>query len=425
MSTGIARHRNISRNIFVPKFRFSGFVKQWDEIKFGDIFNFKPTNSFSRDKLNYKIGDVRNIHYGDIHTKFHSSFYLNKEKVPFINKEIDLSRLDAENYCRNGDLIIADASEDYVDIGKSIEIMDLNGEKVLSGLHTLIARPENNYFAKGILGYLMRSNTIRMQIMILSQGIKVLGISSKHLNEIYFKIPEIKEQQKIARFLIKVDELIRNLKEQKENLEKYKKGMMQKIFGQKIRFRDEGGNKFEEWKEKKLGDVSKFWNGKAHEQDVSENGKYVIVNSKFISSDGVVKKFTNKQISPLYKDDIAMVMSDIPKGKAISKCFLIDEEYKYTLNQRIGGIKSSKIVSGFLIRVINRNKYFLKFDNGVSQTNLRKEEILRCPVRFPELKEQKKIADFLGKIDEVIDLKQKEIIRTEEWKKGLMQGLFV
>lgn len=179
-----------------------------------------------------------------------------------------------------------------------------------------------------------------------------------------------------------------------------------------------------EWEEKKLGEVSKFWNGKAHEQAISENGKYVVVNSKFISRNGSVRKFSDSQASPLKKDDIAIVTSDIPGGKAIGKCFLVDAVDAYTLNQRIGGIKSKEIESSFLIRILNRNKYFLKFDNGVSQTNLRKDEILRCPVVFPALPEQQKIASFLGAVDEWIgNLKvQKESL--EKYKKGMMQKIF-
>ena len=189
----------------------------------------------------------------------------------------------------------------------------------------------------------------------------------------------------------------------------------------KLRFAGFFGN----WEEKRLGEVCEFWNGKAHEQNISENGKYIVVNSKFISQDGKVKKYSDNQISPLKKDDVAIVMSDIPKGKAIGKCFLIDKDGSYTLNQRIGGIKSKEIIGQFLIRIINRNKYFLKFDNGVSQTNLRKDEILRCPVIFPPLPEQQKIANFLTSIDNLINSKQQQITQAEQWKNGLMQGLFV
>ena len=188
----------------------------------------------------------------------------------------------------------------------------------------------------------------------------------------------------------------------------------------KLRFPSFSGG----WDEKKLGDVAKFWNGKAHEQDISEHGKYIVVNSKFISQNGRVKKYSDTQISPLKKDDIAIVMSDIPNGKAIGKCFLVDKDESYTLNQRIGGIKSKEIVSPFLFRVLNRNKYFLKFDNGVSQTNLRKDDVLRCPITFPSIPEQQKIAGFLGATDELIEnlLTQKKCF--ESYKKGMMQKIF-
>lgn len=179
------------------------------------------------------------------------------------------------------------------------------------------------------------------------------------------------------------------------------------------------------WEEKRLGKVAKFWNGKAHEQDISEDGKYIVVNSKFISQNGRVRKYSNSQSSPLKKDDIAIVMSDIPNGKAIGKCFIVDRDEKYTLNQRIGGVKSEKIISPFLIRILNRNKYFLKFDNSVSQTNLRKDEILRCPVIFPSLPEQQKIASFLGAVDEWTSNLRAQKESLADYKKGMMQKIFL
>jgi type I restriction enzyme S subunit len=177
------------------------------------------------------------------------------------------------------------------------------------------------------------------------------------------------------------------------------------------------------WEEKKLGEVCNFWNGKAHEQDISETG-YIVVNSKFISSNGDVKKFSNRQISPLSKGDICIVMSDVPNGKALAKCFLVDKDDTYTLNQRIGGIKSEKIISDFLYRVLDRKKYFLKFDNKVTQTNLRKDEILKCPLKFPPLPEQEKIAGFLSAVDEWLENLKEQKRSYERYKKGLMQKLF-
>jgi len=178
------------------------------------------------------------------------------------------------------------------------------------------------------------------------------------------------------------------------------------------------------WKVKKLGEISNFWNGKAHEQDISEHGKYIVVNSKFISQNGNIKKYSDTQISPLKKNDIVIVMSDIPNGKAIGKCFLIDQDEKYTLNQRIGGIRSKEIISSFLFRVLNRNKYFLKFDNGVSQTNLRKDEVLGCPIIFPIITEQEKIVSFLDYTDGLINNLKDQKENLESYKKGIMQKIF-
>jgi type I restriction enzyme S subunit len=86
----------------------------------------------------------------------------------------------------------------------------------------------------------------------------------------------------------------------------------------------------------KLGEIADFRNGKGHEKAIAEDGKFIVVNSKFISTNGQVVKFTNQQISPLYIEDILIVMSDLPNGKALAKCFLVDENNRYTLNQRIG-----------------------------------------------------------------------------------------
>ncbi len=131
------------------------------------------------------------------------------------------------------------------------------------------------------------------------------------------------------------------------------------------------------WRMATLGEVASFRNGKGHEKNIIENGKYIVVNSKFVSSDGCVVKHSDQNLSPLVNDDVVMVMSDVPNGKAIAKCFLVNKNEKYTLNQRICAIKSDEISSLFLIRLLNRNKYFLQFDDGVGQTNLRKDDILR------------------------------------------------
>lgn len=154
---------------------------------------------------------------------------------------------------------------------------------------------------------------------------------------------------------------------------------------------------------KTLNYVTNFRNGKGHEKDISDNGTYIVVNSKFISTEGAVCKYSNKQIVPLYKDEILMVMSDLPNGRALAKCFIVDKNNKYTLNQRIGAFKvySSLMNPRFLFYVLNRNKQLLRYDNGVDQTNLRKDDILKISIPVPPLEVQCEIVRILDNFTEL------------------------
>lgn len=154
--------KGLIQNIFTKELRFfksngSNFPT-WEKIKFGQVYSFHTNNSLSKDKLNFESGKVRNLHYGDVHTRYKTQFHLKTEIVPFINAEVNITNIQKENYCKKGDLIIADASEDYSDIGKAIEIADTNGEAILSGLHTILARPDLDKISYGFGGYMMIGN---------------------------------------------------------------------------------------------------------------------------------------------------------------------------------------------------------------------------------------------------------------------------
>ena len=242
--------------------RFPGFKEKWEVKKLGEVAEFKVTNSFSRDNLNYENGTVKNIHYGDIHTKFQTLFDITKEIVPYINEKISINRISEDFYCKEGDVIFADASEDLNDVGKSIEILNLNNEKLLSGLHTLLARPSGNYFQKGFNGYLFKSNSIRLQIQKEAQGSKVLSINVGRISNINLSFPTLSEQQKIATFLSLIDERIQTQNKIIENLKTLIKGTSEKLFTQKFRFKDDNGNDFSDWEAKKLGKILTIGSGK-------------------------------------------------------------------------------------------------------------------------------------------------------------------
>ena len=148
----------------------------------------------------------------------------------------------------------------------------------------------------------------------------------------------------------------------------------------------------------KLDEIVDFLNGKGHEKNIVEHGRYIVVNSKFISTDGDTQKFSNEQICPVYKDDILMVMSDLPNGRALAKCFYVEDDDKYTLNQRICAlrVKDKDLINiRFLYYYLNRNRQLLRYDNGVDQTNLRKDDILNIRVAVPPLEVQCEIVHIL------------------------------
>ncbi|MFM5882238.1 restriction endonuclease subunit S [Methanobrevibacter gottschalkii] len=212
------------------------FTDNWQTYKLGDILTFYSTNSFSREKLNYEFGNVKNIHYGDIHTKYPTIVSLqNNKDVPFINEDIDLSKFNEDQYLQDGDLIIVDASEDYDDIGKAIEVMNVNDEKFLAGLHTILARDEKNITVNGFKADLFSTNTLKTKIKVIANGISVLGISKKNISKLEVKIPSKREQQEIVSFINTIDRKIELLEEKHQYYQDFKKYLMQQIFTQNLR----------------------------------------------------------------------------------------------------------------------------------------------------------------------------------------------
>lgn len=242
-------------------------------------------------------------------------------------------------------------------------------------------------------------------------------------------LPKEKEQQKIADCLSSLDELIEATIKKVEALKEYKKGLMQRLFPAErknvpdLRFPEFQGTSV--WQSTLLGAVVDYENGRAHENEIDEEGNFIVVNSKFISTDGEVVKRTNTPYCLADKEDILMVLSDVPNGRAIAKCFFVDQSGKYTVNQRICRLRSKNINSKLLFYLINRNSYFLSFDDGVKQTNLKKSEVLECPLMIPSSPiEQQKIADLLSSIDDLIIATWQRIKSLKKQKKGLMQQLF-
>jgi type I restriction enzyme S subunit len=417
-----------------PSVRFPEFTENWNETKFKKHFEFKNTNSLSRENLNYESGKVKNIHYGDIHTKFDTHFDINKEELPFINDSVDISRIDDENYVLNGDLVMADASEDYADIGKTIEITNTNNEKILAGLHTFLARKTDNTLAKGFFGHLLTTYKARIELMTIAQGTKVLGLSKGRVEKIDLFIPKPLEQQKIASSLTTTDNRINLLKEKKEALVDYKKGVMQKLFNQDIRFKEDNGNDFPDWEEKVLGKVFSGLKGKGISKDkIVENGEnecilygelYTTYNETIAE---VVSTTNSNEGVKSKKGDLLIPASTTTTGIDLANVTSILKE-----DVLLGGDinilrKNEKLNSAFFAYYLS-NHYkttLAKYAQGITIVHLYFSHLKKIKILVPKLEEQDIIASYLSALDTKIDALQQKIEISVDFKKGLLQKMFV
>ena len=258
----------------------------------------------------------------------------------------------------------------------------------------------------------------------------VPSLSKTNIEKIETAIPLPAEQQKIIDCLSSLDELFAAQTQKLEALKIHKKGLMQQLFPRegetqpRLRFPEFQGAG--EWGELRLDELARYENGKAHENDISVNGRYIVVNSKFISTEGAVRKFTNEGFCVADKGDVLMVLSDVPNGRAIAKCYFVESDDLYTVNQRICRIQPTKVNGRFLFYVLDRNSYFLDFDDGIKQTNLRKEDVVGFPLCVPpQLAEQHRIADCLTTLDDLIAAQTQKLDALKTHKKGLMQQLFL
>jgi type I restriction enzyme S subunit len=251
--------------------------------------------------------------------------------------------------------------------------------------------PNEQLISKGWLYAYLNSPLFQKPLMEVSSRSAQNGFSRDDISAFELPVPPLAEQQRIVAKLdaafAEIDRAIDHTKEKQKAIEDLtsttKKNFLEAEMSGAMTL---------------LGESCEFFNGKAHEKDIDDQGKYVVVNSKFISSDGTVKKYTNEQMFPLSQGDIVMVMSDVPKGKALAKTYLIEEGDKYSLNQRICCIRSTNYDAKYLKTIIDRNPHFLKRDNGENQTNLRKADILSCPLPVTTEETQEEREKFLSSL---------------------------
>lgn len=409
-----------SKHTLTPKLRFPEFRdgEGWQTPQLSDLYGFKRTNTLSRDKLNYEAGTIRNIHYGDIHTKFKPLFRISHECVPFINREVPIDAFEEENDCEEGDIVLADASEDLNDVGKAIEIVSLDGQRVVAGTHTILATRHGSLPIVGFGGHLFQSAAVRSGIQRESQGAKVYGISANRISPVALPLPPTnQEQQKIAECLSSLDRLITAAGCALEALRDHKRGLMQQLFPQpgqtqpRLRFpefRDKG-----EWKSTTVGESVKTITPPKRllTSEYREDGRFPIVDQspapvcgRTDDVDAILSKGFPFTIFGDHTCVVKFVDQPFAQGadgiKILKASSMIDDLFLYFSLQA---------------RPLSSTQYKRHF------TTLQEQEIVYPDV---ETGEQQQITACLTALDTRIVAQAAKIETLKTHKRGLMQQLF-
>lgn len=402
--------------MLVPKLRFKEFIDEWKKISLVNVFTFYNTNSLSRADLSDE-GFIKNIHYGDIHQKFNNVLDVNKEKLPYIKSDIKINIHNEESYCQDGDLILADASEDYDGVGKAVEVINVGNNKIVSGLHTIFARDTNKVMSLGFKGYLFNTSLIHNQIRVLANGFKVYGISKNNIYDLDVRIPTKTEQEKITKFLILLDKKIELQKQKIEALKIYKKGLIYKLLN---------SNEALNWKKIKLNDILL----PGSKEKVLDTSKFQKINIK-LNLNGLFKNKSNREMAdtrPFYIRNLNEII--------IGKQNYFNGSIAIITKDFDGCICSNAIMSfsvendnpKYIYYYISQPNYIKKrsfLANGTGQKELSEKEFLNFEINLPNIEEQNYIVSILDFVESKINVENLKYEKLKLMKKSLLQQMFI
>jgi type I restriction enzyme S subunit len=229
--------KGLMQDLLTGKKRSTGFKDKWTNIKVGEIFSFLRTYAISRENLvndtsnNQGIG---NIHYGDIHSTYgSSSIDLRNISVPQI-KDMDF-KFDKNDLLINGDLIMADVSEDYEGIGTTVSLHKLTNKKILGGLHTFVLRDKSKKTTENYRQYIFQNEEVRNRLRKIANGVSVYGISKSNLSKMQINLPSIPEQIIIANILTTSDKEITELEKKLSIIKEQKRYLLNNLITGTIR----------------------------------------------------------------------------------------------------------------------------------------------------------------------------------------------
>jgi len=216
------------QQLLTGKTRLPGFGGEWEVRRLGDHVTFLRNGVNSRAEL-LPEGRVRDVHYGDVHAAGDS--FMTPGLLPCLPeaKAARLARL------QDGDLVIADASEDVAGVSKSVEMKGVGSAEVVAGLHTIAARFDKSVLADGFKGFLQFCPAFASQLRRLAAGTKVYATTRAHVASVEMRLPSVTEQVAIAEVLTDMDAEIAALEARRDKTRGLKQGMMQELLTGKTR----------------------------------------------------------------------------------------------------------------------------------------------------------------------------------------------
>ena len=413
-----------------PKLRFKEFDNQWDKIKIND--QAQTVTSGSRDWAQY---------YSESGDKFirmtnlvRDGIYLDLSDLKFVQLPKD-SNEGKRTSLKFGDILISITAE----LGKLGWIPEGLGTAYINQ-HTALVRMKDSVDSK-FIAYSLSTEKYNNKLNSLNDSGAKAGLNLGTIRNFELIVPPKEEQTKIASFLSAVDEKISQLTQKHELLSQYKQGMMQKLFSQEIRFKADDGSEFGEWEKIKFLDLMvDLWDyrGKTPKKLGMDWGDGEIqslsalnIKKGFIDFDAdchlgsekLYKTWMNK--GDLEKDDIIFTM-EAPLGNVA----LIPDDRKYILSQRVVCFKTNKkmIDNKFIFQLILSDQFQSRIEElatGTTAKGINQKSMQKIEVTLPPKDEQTKIASFLSAIDQKVDVVAQQIEQAKQWKKGLLQQMFV
>lgn len=401
-----------------PKLRFKEFNNNWNNFALKEFCIINPNNNKTLPNKFFYI-DLESVINGQIACKLNA---INKDNAPSRAARIlqvnDLLYQTVRPYQRNNYLF-----------SNELEL-----PTVASTGYAQMRTTKNSI---KFLYQLIHTDEFVNNVMKRCTGTSYPAINSTDLSHIIISVPNIEEQEKIAGFLSKVDELINECEGEVKDLEEQKKGLMQKIFSQQIRFKDSNNNPYPDWKEKKIEDIATLTSSKRiHASD------YVPKGIPFYRGKEITELKTNKKISELLYisediyDEYKMKYGAPQKNDilvtavgTLGNVWAVDNEYPFYFKD--GNLiwfkyvkENSKFIEYLLLSPKGKKK-LLNSAIGSNQKALTIVGINKLHFKFPCQEEQEKIAKVLSKIDELIEEKKELLSDWQQFKKGLLQQMFV